>query len=45
MAAEGPGRIAEGARIRRREGAGEFFPDHETVGIYIDAGSQVFGEV
>ena len=26
-------------------GAGEFLPDHETVGIYINAGSQVFGEV
>ena len=42
---EGPGRIPEGVRIRRRGGAGEFFPDHETVGIYVDAGSQVFGEV
>ena len=32
-------------RIRRRQGAGKFFPDHEKVGIYVDVGAQVFGEV
>ena len=40
-----PGGIQDGVRIRQRQKTGEFFPDHETVGIYIDVGTQIYGEV
>ena len=30
-------------RIRQCQKAGEFFPDHETVGIYVDVGTHIRG--